>query len=35
VDKLVNKALAAQPDASQLLTEATAKVEELVLKGAK
>jgi type I restriction enzyme S subunit len=35
VDKLVNKALAAQADASKLLTEATAKVEDLVLKGAK
>ncbi len=35
VDKLVNKALAAQAEASHLVAEATAEVEELVLKGAK
>ena len=35
VDKVVNKALAAQAEALQLLAEATAEVEELVLKGAK
>ena len=35
VDKLVNKALAAQAEASQLLVDATAEVEKLVLKGAK
>jgi type I restriction enzyme, S subunit len=35
VDKLVNKALAAQAEASQGVAEATAEVEELVLKGAK
>jgi type I restriction enzyme, S subunit len=35
VDKLVNEALAAQANASQLVAEATAEIEELVLKGAK
>ncbi len=35
VDQLVNNALAAQAEASQLVAEATAEVEELVLKGAK
>lgn len=35
VDKLVNKALSAQAEASQLLVQATTEVEELVLEGAK